>query len=97
MQCLAGKGLTAGTLIANFHRQRVLPLMERRLAIFELTPEATVEGSRMARRSFSRDIAAQRAKRTVAAFPSNPADLWVIKMRHEAGYIQLVRIVFYYL
>ena len=44
LQCLAGKGLTAGTLVANFHRQRVLPLMERRLPIYRLTPEASPEG-----------------------------------------------------
>ena len=37
---LAKRGLTAAAVIANFHRQRVLPLMERKLAIFQLTPEA---------------------------------------------------------
>ena len=31
---LVKKGLMAAAIIANFHRQRVLPLMERRLAIF---------------------------------------------------------------
>ena len=47
LQYLAKKGLTAAAVITNSHRQRVIPLMERRLAIFELTPEAAVEGSRM--------------------------------------------------
>ena len=37
---LAKRGLTAAAVIANFHRQRVLPLMERKLAIYQLTPEA---------------------------------------------------------
>ena len=37
---LARRGLTAAAVIANFHRQRVIPLMERSLPIFELTPEA---------------------------------------------------------
>ena len=41
------KELTAAAIIANFHRQRVIPLMERRLLIFKLTPEAAAEGSRM--------------------------------------------------
>jgi hypothetical protein len=47
LQYLAKKELTAAAVIANFHRQRVIPLMERRLPIFELTPQAAAEGSRM--------------------------------------------------
>jgi len=31
---LAKKGLTAAAVIANFHRQRVIPLVERALPIF---------------------------------------------------------------
>ena len=34
LQCLAGKGLTAATVVTNFHRQRVLSLVERKLAIY---------------------------------------------------------------
>jgi hypothetical protein len=33
LQRLAGKGLTAAIVIANFHRWRVLPLMERKLPL----------------------------------------------------------------
>ena len=40
LKCLACKGLTAAAVITNFHWQRVLPLMERRLAIYQLTPQA---------------------------------------------------------
>ena len=90
LQHLAKKGLTAAAVIANFHRQRVIPLMERRLAIFELTPEAAAEGSRMSNGLLSLDAAAQRAKGAVAHFPSNPEDLWRIKMHPEDGYISLV-------
>ena len=43
---LARKGLTAAAVIANFHWQRLIPLMERKLPIFDLTPEASYEGSR---------------------------------------------------
>ena len=32
-QRLAGKGLTVAIIIANFHRRRVLPLMERKLPL----------------------------------------------------------------
>jgi len=42
----------------------------------------------------SHEVATQRARHTVAAPPSNPGDLWAIKMHPEAGYIQLVRIAF---
>ena len=35
---LVRKGLTAAAVIANFHRQRVIPLVERALPIFQLTP-----------------------------------------------------------
>ena len=90
LQCLARKGLTAPAVIANFHRQRVIPLMERRLAIFELTPEAAAEGSRMLSVLLSLDAADQRAKSVVAHFPSDPEDLWRIKLCPEDGYISLV-------
>ena len=35
---LEDKGLTAAAIIANFHLRRVLPLMERKLAIYQLMP-----------------------------------------------------------
>ena len=59
LQRLAKKEQTAAAVIANFHRQRVIPLMERRLEIFELAPKAV----------------ALRAKSAVSHFPSNPEDL----------------------
>ena len=58
LQHLAHRGLTAAAVIANFHRQRVLPLMERRLAIYQLNPKAIPEGSRMTRKLLSLDAAA---------------------------------------
>ena len=93
LQYLAKKGLTAAAVIANFHRQRVIPLMERRLPIFEPTPKALVEGSRTSNELLSHDAAARRARSAVAQFPSNPEDLWKIKMSPEKGYITLVSLV----
>ena len=58
LQHLACQGLTAAAVIANFHRQRVLTLMERRLAIYQLIPKAVPEGSRMSRKLLSRNAAA---------------------------------------
>ena len=60
--------------------QQVLPLMERKLAIFQLTPKAAFGGSWMSKRLLSRNAAAQKAKSTVANFPSDSGDLWKIKM-----------------
>jgi hypothetical protein len=40
-------GLTAAGVIAAIHRRRVLPLAERRLPLWEMMPEADLEGSRM--------------------------------------------------
>ena len=74
LQCLAGKGLTAAAVVASFHRQRVLPLMERKLAIYQLMSQAVSEGSRMVVEQLTQDVATQRANRTVAQFPSNPVD-----------------------
>ena len=84
---LADKGLTADVVVTNIHGQRVLPLMERRLPHYQLTPKASSEGSQIMEELLSRKVAAQRARRTMAAPPSNPRELWAIKMRPEAGYI----------
>jgi hypothetical protein len=40
-------GLTTAGVVAAIHRRRVLPLMERRLPLWEVTPEADLEGLRM--------------------------------------------------
>jgi hypothetical protein len=88
------KELTAAAVIANFHRQRVIPLVERSLPIFELTSEALAEGSRTSDVLLPQDVAARRARSAVAEFPSNSEDLWKIKMRPEEGYLSVVSLVF---
>jgi hypothetical protein len=40
-------GLTAAGVVAAIHRRRVLPLTERRLPLWEMTPEADLESLRM--------------------------------------------------
>ena len=90
MRHLARKGLTAAAVIANFHRQRVIPLTERSLPIFYLTPEARASGSRTSPVLLPCDVAARRAKNAVAEFPDNPNDLWEIKMSPETGYLSVV-------
>ena len=74
LQHLARKGLTAAAVIANFHRQRMIPITERNLPIFDLTPDAPCAGSRT----------------SYMLLPDNPEDLWKIKMRPETGYLSVV-------
>jgi len=69
LRCFVEKGLTVAAVVANFHRQRVLPLMERRLPIYKLTPGASSKGSRMMGELLSREVAAQRAGRMEATPP----------------------------
>jgi hypothetical protein len=47
LEALRKGGLTTAGVIAAIHRRRVLPLAERRLPLWEMTPEADLEGSRM--------------------------------------------------
>ena len=94
LQRLARKGLTAAAFIANFHRQRVIPLTERNMPIFDLTPEAPYAGSRTSNVLLPHIVAARRVKSAVAEFPDNTDDLWEIKMRPEAEYISVVCLSF---
>jgi hypothetical protein len=48
-------GLTAGMVATAFHFRRVLPLMQRRLWIDEMTPGASLEGSQMSHETFPLD------------------------------------------
>jgi hypothetical protein len=52
---LRQRGLTAGMVAAAFHRQRALPLMQRRLWLDEMTPGASLEGSQMSHQSLPLD------------------------------------------
>ena len=72
----------------------MIPLTERNLPIFDLTPEAPYAGSRTSNVLLPHDVAARRAKSAVAEFPDNPDDLWEIKMRPETGNIYVVSLSF---
>jgi hypothetical protein len=65
---LAGRGLTAGVVLANLHHRRVVPLMERLLRIYEMTEIAdpiTLARSRLLPDPFPRVFAATRARRAI--------------------------------
>src|SRR6185437_16396634 len=84
---LARKGLTAAAVIANFHRQRVIPLTERSLPIFSLTPGGPASGSRTSTVLLPRGIATRRARNGVAEYPDDANDLWELKMCPEPGFL----------
>ena len=93
LQRLAGKGLTAAIVIANFHRRRVLPLKERKLPLFYMTGDAPYKGTRMVEEFLSDSVSTQRAGQAVSQPPSDLADYWRVSMRPDAGYIQVVSFV----
>jgi hypothetical protein len=56
LEALRKGGLTATGVIAATHRRRVLPLAERRLLLWEMMPEADLEGSRMSSNPLPIDV-----------------------------------------
>jgi hypothetical protein len=82
---LAHYGLTAGCVLANLHHRRMVPLMERRLRIFEMSEDAdpvALAESRLLRDPFPRSYAATRARRAIDLRPGrcDDASLWVLEM-----------------
>lgn len=57
LQRLADAGLTTSGVIAHLHQRRVLPLMERRLALHEMKPDAEPEGTQMTKEPLADDVA----------------------------------------
>jgi hypothetical protein len=59
---------------AAFHHMRVLPLMQHRLWIDEMTPEASLEGSQMSHESLPIDEVARHARWMVGSFRQEDID-----------------------
>jgi hypothetical protein len=68
LKTLADDGLTAGCVLTTLHHQRIIPLMERSLRIFEMhggaDPVALAQ-SRLMPDLFPREYAATRARRAI--------------------------------
>jgi hypothetical protein len=95
LEALRKGGLTAAGVIAAIHRRRVLPLAERRLPLWEMTPEADLEGSRMSSDPLPIDVlygrvAAALGKPDASAF-SQPL------MRPDRGCVSLVSVRSFFL
>jgi hypothetical protein len=90
LEALRKGGLTAAGVIAAIHRRRVLPLVERRLPLWEMTPEANLEDSRMSSDPLPIDVlhgwvAVALGKPDASAF-SQPL------MRLDLGFVTLVSV-----
>jgi hypothetical protein len=82
---LADRGLTAGCVLANLHHRRIVPLMERRLRIFEMSVDVdpiTLAESRLLRDPFPRPYPATRARHAIDLRPGrcDDASLWAFTM-----------------
>jgi hypothetical protein len=81
-------GLTAAGVIAAIHRRRVLPLAERRLPLWEMTPEADWEGSRMSPDPLPFNVLQWRV--LAAMGKSDPHAYSQLRMRPDQGCATLV-------
>ena len=97
MRSLAELRLTAAAVIANFHRQRVVPLMERALPIFKMMESA--DPAALARSQMLEDplpvaFVATRARcaMKMRKMKCGDNDLWSFKMHPEEGYFPVVSI-----
>jgi hypothetical protein len=82
---LVDRRLTARCLVANLHHRRIVPLMERRLRIFEMSEDAdpvALAESRLLRDPFSREYTATRAPRIIDLRRGrcDNASLWAFAM-----------------
>jgi hypothetical protein len=68
LKALADNGLTAGCVLANLHHQRIVPLMERPLRIYEMYEDAdpvALAQSWLMPDLFPQEYAATRARRAI--------------------------------
>jgi hypothetical protein len=72
LQELRDGGLTAAGVVAAIHRQRVLPLIERRLPLSEMMSGADLDGSQMSSVPLSADDLHRRVAGTVGRLDAAP-------------------------
>jgi hypothetical protein len=91
----ADAGLTAASVLANLHHRRIVPLMERRLRIFEMEETADPVALALARLLpdlFPREYASTRARRAVnlKAMRTDDTALWAFAMLPEGPLVSRV-------
>jgi hypothetical protein len=82
---LEDRGLTAGCVLTNLRHRRIVPMMERRLRIFEMSEDTdpiVLAESRLLRDPFPRPYGATRAWRAIDLRPGcgDDASLWAFDM-----------------
>jgi hypothetical protein len=95
LKALADAGLTAASVLASLHNQRIVPLMERRLRIFEMEETAdpvALAQSRLLPDLLPREYAATRARHAVnlKAKRTDDAALWSFAMLPEGPLVSRV-------
>jgi hypothetical protein len=88
-------GLTAAGVIAAIHHRRVLPLAERQLPLWEMTPEADLEGSWMSSDPLPVDVLHGRV--AVALGKPDASALSQPLMRPDHGCVSLVSVRSFFL
>jgi hypothetical protein len=89
LQCLADAGLGATSIIANFHHQRIVPLMERELRIFKMSDAANptlLACSRLLQERLLPEHMTMMTRRAVSlkSVPHGDDDLWSFVMLPDA-------------
>jgi hypothetical protein len=90
LEALRKGGLTAAGVIAAIHHRRVLSLAERRLPLWEMTPEADLEGSRMSSDPLPFDVLHRRV--SVALGKPDPSAFSQPLMRPDQGCVTLMSV-----
>jgi hypothetical protein len=95
LKALADAGLTAASVLANLHHRRIVPLMERRLRIFEMEETAdhvALAQSRLLPDPLPQEYAATRARRAInlKAIKHSDDDLWSFAMVPEGPLVSRV-------
>jgi hypothetical protein len=90
LQELRDGGLTAAGVVAAIHRQRVLPLAERRLPLSEMKPGVDLEGLQTSSTSLSVDDIRRRVAGTVGRLEAGALAQPV--MCPECGYVSLLSV-----
>jgi hypothetical protein len=85
LKSLADAGLGAVSVLVNLHHRRIIPLMERRLCIFEMDEAAdpvALACSRLVHDRLPPEYAATRARRAInlKAVKNSNDDLWAVVM-----------------
>jgi hypothetical protein len=81
--------LGAASILANLHHRQIIPLMERKLRIFEMNDEAdprVLARSLLLDERFPREYAVTRARRAISlkTVPHGHSDLWSFIMLLDA-------------